>query len=1325
MDFRPFLKSSAQNLAIEQVLAAQPSVLLGVDAAAQTALAGLGITTVFDLSVSTIFDAAARMLSSSENPRSVLRRFGRAPAGLVDGSALATDSTQLPYAGIAVIAGVGTTTATALEQALSVSVVRDLALWPPFLAAKAIMLEAYNPDLELDIDPEAPADLVPKSGEFGVERHLYPALVMFPMAQSTADLRLKSVLFDITAPTGAGFQRLRYGALLTYAHTWTPLGVTRGHLLHSLPLAPGESTNVAVIDWASKSSASTAQTLSEAEQLSNTNDRARTVSQIANSVASEFTSGSSVTTAASVSTEGGIGGIASILVGSHSMAANAQTATTHTVSTGLRNIATNLQQNIRDSSQQVASSLRSERAATVSEVNQSQTEKLATRSVTNYNHMHALTLQYYEMVQVYEAEAKLENIERCIFLPMTPINFQDEHNIVRYLPILKAAALDGLTRRLLSEIEDEGTGGFQLAFRGTGETGQTRTPKDLAFFVFPPIDWFSGQLHASTMAVARDGLIGYNGNLNQLVLDFQLKLRAVRWSGARVTDPKTPITSVTITLDDNSQVAVNQSAPDGGSPETVDLSLNSGEPLPISRIRSISALIDTSYKPVPFPFSDGHLIRLELAIEKNGQSRWLDCSFVIQDGVGGLVGKELYVLSAPPALAQLGQILNENRLYYSQQVWLREDPQSRIMQLAPYQLDVGGTKINLVDHLSPEPLQVVGNYLVYRFTYEQDKEWLSWRKEQLAKSTADVDTVAVPTGGVFAEAVLGRANAAEKLDLTRFFDWADSPPPAPPSIAPLSAGTHTPTDAPPLGEFAAPLVGIQAPMALPDPTGLASVLTAITTNDAFRDMSGLSASGEAATSALDASGTAATGALVSAGTALATTLNFLADALSAKKGSEKTASETGAAINQKSDAAKADAKAAADKAAGKTVTPTNGDEAKAKLLEKVLSDLGLGSPSSTAGSDGTSGSGDAGTDPGIDGALLASVLVTEPTFSNVLDFVQLLQLVPDAQLVPLIAKRFSTLDKSVNALVKFGELVSVINNNSASLENPSRFLYAARFVKNGVLPTDADYPAAEIREVRASALKIAVDHATAVAKTINSAASGPAALSAIMSAAGSLGVAGIDEVSYLLATAHHESAMGRFTTEIANGTSSDTVFTRDAYFFNAIPGKKSSYNTLAGNVKAGTALKAAGTITSQSDVTVWNGTAYPDAQPAAVKRAARVCDFLVFIGRGFVQITGRANYQKFSGLPAARNVDLVANPDRAAEPAIAAGVMVLGMRDGMFRQNKKLADYDVSAGWDASNARDIVNGDKAAYGAAIREVAKRYKQALIQFARLDESKKII
>lgn len=81
-----------------------------------------------------------------------------------------------------------------------------------------------------------------------------------------------------------------------------------------------------------------------------------------------------------------------------------------------------------------------------------------------------------------------------------------------------------------------------------------------------------------------------------------------------------------------------------------------------------------------------------------------------------------------------------------------------------------------------------------------------------------------------------------------------------------------------------------------------------------------------------------------------------------------------------------------------------------------------------------------------------------------------------------------------------------------------------------------------------------------------------------------------------------------------------------------------------------------------------------------------------WLGRGFVQLTHKANYEKAGEMI---GVDLVANPARAMEPRIAAAVLVNGMLRGIFT-GKKLSDYFTAAKEDATGARRIINGtDKA------------------------------
>jgi putative chitinase len=85
-------------------------------------------------------------------------------------------------------------------------------------------------------------------------------------------------------------------------------------------------------------------------------------------------------------------------------------------------------------------------------------------------------------------------------------------------------------------------------------------------------------------------------------------------------------------------------------------------------------------------------------------------------------------------------------------------------------------------------------------------------------------------------------------------------------------------------------------------------------------------------------------------------------------------------------------------------------------------------------------------------------------------------------------------------------------------------------------------------------------------------------------------------------------------------------------------------------------------------------------------------DGFKFRGRGFVQITGRTNYDKLGRL---LGIDLINDPDLALKPEIASKILVIGTRDGLFT-GLKLSNYINANKIDYFNARRVVNGtDKA------------------------------
>lgn len=101
-----------------------------------------------------------------------------------------------------------------------------------------------------------------------------------------------------------------------------------------------------------------------------------------------------------------------------------------------------------------------------------------------------------------------------------------------------------------------------------------------------------------------------------------------------------------------------------------------------------------------------------------------------------------------------------------------------------------------------------------------------------------------------------------------------------------------------------------------------------------------------------------------------------------------------------------------------------------------------------------------------------------------------------------------------------------------------------------------------------------------------------------------------------------------------------------------------------------------------------------------------VGDGAKYCGRGYVMITGRANYAKFSKI---LGVDLVGSPDLAMDAENAVKIAVYGIMQGIFT-GKKLSDYINCTICNYTSARRTINGmDKADL---IANYAKQFELAL-------------
>lgn len=95
-----------------------------------------------------------------------------------------------------------------------------------------------------------------------------------------------------------------------------------------------------------------------------------------------------------------------------------------------------------------------------------------------------------------------------------------------------------------------------------------------------------------------------------------------------------------------------------------------------------------------------------------------------------------------------------------------------------------------------------------------------------------------------------------------------------------------------------------------------------------------------------------------------------------------------------------------------------------------------------------------------------------------------------------------------------------------------------------------------------------------------------------------------------------------------------------------------------------------------------------------------------YYGRGYVQLTWKTNYQKYSNF---LGIDLVNKPDLAMNPNVALFVLVHGFKTGAFT-GRKITDYINKNQTDLVNARRCINGRDKAH--TIANLAQQYLNSL-------------
>ena len=864
MEIESFVKSGFATLGATELLAAPVDALHGTTAAQAGALREvLGIASVFDLAASQLLHALRAALASTRP---------RLAADVLD--AAAAGDPPLANAPLAALRAVGPDGAAKLQAALGIGTVGELAAWPPALAARDLLASACVPEQAPGFDPEAPADLLPRIGEHASDKVFYRTLlvdsVAAPVDQGAAAAIEDAEPVDLGAALGAGtpFRRVATGALLTFSQSWFAQGLALGQLLHSLSLAPGESTRMAMIDWSRQSRGRGSEAVNDSERLSNTTTHQRALSEVTEATASEVQGGRTRTTSSSSTSQGGSAlgfEIGPIAFGSSGGSSRTKTeAMTASSSFGRRDLASSTAQRINDVSQQQASAARSRRASVVRELSQSEHEALSTRVIANYNHMHTLNVQYYEVVQAFRVTTRLERAERVIFVPIQLIDFDDASNIERFRAELAEAALDAATRqrlllfgsvlvrsrrpRRIRALDGRFVATLALA---VDAVATSPAPAPAAAPAAAPAP---SPATASAPATRRT-LTARAGALQRFSADGwdAEELRALVRCGVRpiatqletvLTLPAETLVSA-IVLPSDLALAIEVTRRDGSVVPLVDPSASGARFVAPEAVRELAAVSLRSALIVPKETT----VTLQLNLQ--GTATPVAVPVTLQPGGPLSALQRVVSFDAPPEQDELLVHLKANALHYTQAVMRTLDESVLSALLA--RLSFGGVPLaQWVDH---QPVAVSANYLVFKAGLpdrgdppdpalsELTAAWQQFLATAgLVNAPPRRELMLMPTGGVFAEAVLGRSVAAEKLDVTRFFDWQESPIPLVASeIAPLEAGSRADDeDLTPTGP-SAPVINIQAPTALPDPAGLAAVLGALGAKNLFNDLSGADA----------------------------------------------------------------------------------------------------------------------------------------------------------------------------------------------------------------------------------------------------------------------------------------------------------------------------------------------------------------------------------------------------------------------------------------------------------------------------------------------------
>jgi hypothetical protein len=227
---------------------------------------------------------------------------------------------------------------------------------------------------------------------------------------------------------------LRWGAMIQFQQEWWDLGFSLGDLLYSIPLAPGEETNIATVDWRRQDYAQRSSTLDESSFQDTTITRDQAVDEAVNMHSDK--------NATDTTGGGGIG----ISYGPLSIGGAGQYQDMNMVA----DATTGASNNINDKIHQASITTRQTKAYSIVETTQQEQATVSTRVLRNHNHCHTITFQYFEVLRQYRISTKPISIRPIVLVPFSPSQFT-ANEVLQYGYILRRGLVDTTLQPVLDE----------------------------------------------------------------------------------------------------------------------------------------------------------------------------------------------------------------------------------------------------------------------------------------------------------------------------------------------------------------------------------------------------------------------------------------------------------------------------------------------------------------------------------------------------------------------------------------------------------------------------------------------------------------------------------------------------------------------------------------------------------------------------------------------------------------------------------------------------------------------------------------------------------